>query len=173
MTTSDKEILHKRAISNACNDKRAELAQAECIDTLEFALFNNNYALRASYASKVHYLREITRIPGAPPFVQGVINLRGDIISLVNLQSLLNIKERGLTELNRVVVISNGTNYFGLICDKIHGIAKRNISELSHSAANSSDKHSLYSEGIFCDNTILLNAEYLLNSPEIIITKHE
>jgi purine-binding chemotaxis protein CheW len=169
MVKSDREILKERAVRNALIIKESGGSMAEPADTLEFTLLKQRFAIESRYASEVHFIREITPIPGAPSFVSGVIIHRGRIVSLINLRTLFKMKERGLTELNKFIIISNKDNYFGIIADSITGILKKDLAEVMPPPDTIEQHLSAYITGIFPDGVIMLDAEKLLTSQEIII----
>jgi chemotaxis signal transduction protein len=65
----------------------------------------------------------ITPVPGTPEYISGICAIRGEIISLVDLRALFSTGGRGLTDLNRVIVVTDGTMTFGILADYITGIA--------------------------------------------------
>ena len=91
----------------------------------EVSRFNRMYqefAVDMKYIREVIQTSEITPVPGTPDFIAGICSVRGEIISLVDLRTLLSIPEKGLTDLNRVIVLTDGNLTFGLLADQITGI---------------------------------------------------
>ncbi len=166
---TEKEILKERAIKNAGVTGEFKKIAKEPLEVLEFTLLNQKYAFERRFASEVHFLKEITTIPGAPDFVSGVIFHRGRIISLVNLRTLFKMKERGLTDFNKFIIISEKETYFGIITDSITGIAVKDKSLINQAPSTVDPLISAYIKGIFDDGVILLDALKLLTSPEIIV----
>ncbi|MGE0091159.1 MAG: chemotaxis protein CheW [Bacteroidales bacterium] len=166
------QILRHRAEENARKEIDVMESIAKPVEVLKFSLLNRLYALDIKYVSEVSYIREITPIPGTPQFVAGVINLRGKIISAISIKTLFSLEERGLTEQNRLIVLKNNSNIiFGVICDAIGEITKMDMATLEEPPANFPSGLTRYISGIFPDNTILLNANKLTTSNEIIIKK--
>lgn len=166
---TEKEILKERAIRNAEVAGTGLSAYKEPVEILAFTLLNQKFAFERRYASEVHFLKEITIIPGAPDFVSGVIFHRGRIISLVNLRTLFKMRERGLTDLNKFIILSDKDTYFGIITDTITGISTKDKSTMT-TPPNTIDPYvSAYIKGVFEDGTVLLDALKLLTSPEIIV----
>jgi chemotaxis signal transduction protein len=115
-----RKILEDRARKIAAPEAGA--AEAGIVDVLRFQLAYQEYALEMRYVREVILTGEITPVPGAPPFISGICAARGQIISLVDLRVLLALPEKGLTDLNRVIVITDGNITFGILADNITGI---------------------------------------------------
>lgn len=141
----------------------------EIISVVEFLLMPERYALEGNFVSEVFFLKEITAIPGTPPFVMGVINLRGKIVSVINLKSLFNLKDKGLTDLNKVIVLKNEEMEFGIVSDSIVGNKNIEVNTLSSPPMTLDHNGAQYITGITPDGLILLDAAKLLSSKQIII----
>lgn len=170
---SEQEILKARAISNSVNDTDSQSIAKIPIAIIKFSLLSRVYAFETKYVSEVHLIKGITTVPGTPLFVAGVINLRGRIISAINLKTLLQMGEKGLTDQNRLIVLFLNSMYFGVICDTVLGIFPEDQALLKSAPNNLPKNYSNYITGIFPDNTILLDAQNILTSSEIIISNNE
>jgi len=95
----------------------------ERIEVLKFRLAYQEYAMSMKYVREVVLTGGITPVPGTPEYISGICAIRGEIISLVDLRALFSVYDRGLTDLNRVIVVTNGTMTFGILADYITGIA--------------------------------------------------
>ncbi|UFU01118.1 chemotaxis protein CheW [Radiobacillus kanasensis] len=80
-------------------------------------LDNQEYALDIQKVVSIETIKELTRIPGTPSYLKGVLNLRGHISPIIDLKEILNMGEAAKTELSRIVIVYvNGTQY-GFIVD--------------------------------------------------------
>jgi purine-binding chemotaxis protein CheW len=93
------------------------------IEVLKFRLAYKEYAIGMKYVREVVLTGGITPVPGTPEYISGICAIRGEIISLVDLRALFSISGSGLTDLNRVIVVTDGTMTFGILADYITGIA--------------------------------------------------
>ena len=93
------------------------------IEVLKFRLAYQEYAIGMKYVREVVLTGRITPVPGTPEYISGICAIRGEIISLVDLRALFSISGKGLTDLNRVIVVTDGTMTFGILADYITGIA--------------------------------------------------
>lgn len=163
----NREILKERALKNSLIEKEMPLVKHP-LSVVEFGINNQRFAVEERFASEVHMLKEITPIPGAPPYVSGVVSYRGRIVSLINFRILLNIRERGLTEQNKVLIISANNSYFGIVTDYISEIKELDKTQLSQLPPTISQETSKYSLGVFPDGLVLLDGDKLIT--ETIVT---
>lgn len=166
-----REILLERAKQISGRRDVYNQIDGKSISVIEFLLIPERYAFEEIYVSEVLFLKEITTVPGVPPFVMGVINLRGKIISIVNLKNLFNLKDRGLTELNKVMILKNDKMEFGVVADSITGNKSIFLNTLSPPPITLGKIEAEYIRGITPDGLILLNADCLLSSNHLIIDK--
>jgi len=163
----DITILQDRAQNLAGRKKTAGEADGSQISVVEFLLMPERYAIEEKYISEVFFLKDITPVPGTPPYVMGVINLRGRIVSVVNLKSLFRLKDRGLTDLNKVIVIQHGDMEFGIVSDAIAGSKTIDSGQLSEPPLSLQGQGADYISGVTSDGLILLNAMALLSGKAI------
>ncbi|MDI1471799.1 MAG: protein phosphatase CheZ [Thermodesulfovibrio sp.] len=90
-----------------------------------FLLNENEYIIPILKVQEIIKIPQITKMPGVPYYVEGITNLRGRVIPVVNLKRLLSLPEE--TEGNKVIVISSGKITFGALVDNITGVV--NIDE--------------------------------------------
>lgn len=74
--------------------------------------------------------QEVTRVPKAPSFVEGVINLRGEIVPIVDLRKrfMLNVKE--VSSETRVIIVESNENLVGMIVDSVAEVLRVNLSAI-------------------------------------------
>jgi len=166
--TKEEQILEERARQTA--QKQEEIDQSvESTRIIEFLLFPERYAIESVYVREVLTITEVTEIPGTPPYLLGVIHYRGSILSVINLKELLGLNERGLTEMNKVLLLSNGTMEFGLVTDGIFGSFDIQLSQISKAPINISKAGAAFLSGVLTNVSILLNGSQLLESESLII----
>lgn len=92
-----------------------------------FILEENEYTIPILKVQEIIKMPSITKMPNAPYYVEGISNLRGRVIPVVNIKRLLGIPEQRQGE--KVIVISSGKIIFGALVDDITGVV--NIDESS------------------------------------------
>jgi purine-binding chemotaxis protein CheW len=96
--------------------------EAERIEVLAFSLAGETYGVETCHVREVRQLKDLTAVPCTPPFLAGVMNLRGRIIAIIDLRKFFELPTKGLTELNRAIVLTGGDNELGLLADSIDGV---------------------------------------------------
>jgi purine-binding chemotaxis protein CheW len=94
----------------------------ETIEVVTFALASEQYALPTRFVREVVRLADPTPLPGAPPFLAGVLNLRGDLLALVDLRPFLGTAAHEATGPARVLVLGDGRAEFGILADAAHEV---------------------------------------------------
>jgi purine-binding chemotaxis protein CheW len=93
---------------------------------LTFALNNEEYGIEILKVNQIIRLQEITTIPRTPPFVRGVINLRGMIIPIIDLRRKFAMTDHADTERSCIVVINleqdNKHVQMGIVIDEVREV---------------------------------------------------
>jgi purine-binding chemotaxis protein CheW len=163
-----KKILKARAQALAQEPKR-NLVPEDNIVVVEFALAYEKYGIESAYVREVYPLKELTPLPCTPPFVLGVINVRGQILSVIDIKKFFDLPEKGLTDLNKVIIIHSGSMEYGILADMIIGARNVSISELQPSLPTLTGIREEYLRGITKDQVVILDAEKLLLDRKIIV----
>ena len=165
-----RSVLKARAQALAVK-KKDETGQKECIEIVVFGLASETYGIENSFIREVYPLKDYTTLPGTPPFVLGIMNVRGQIVSVINLKKLFNLPEKGLGELNKVIIIHNERMEFGILADIILGSQSLSINAIQTSLPNISCIGSEYLKGITNEHLIILDARKILEDEKIIVNQ--
>ncbi len=165
---TNEEIFNRRAERISGKSKVLTKIVGETHAVLQFKLGTEKYGLENNYVTEVFALKDITAIPGTPAFVMGVVNRRGRIMCIINLKKLFGIRESGLTEMNRIIVLKHGANEFGLVTDAIENIRNISYTELTDTPLHIENKDK-FLMGILTDGTIILNAMNLITSRKLVV----
>jgi purine-binding chemotaxis protein CheW len=163
-----RSILKERARALALETGPAATAK-DFIDVIEFRLASEAYAIEYSFVREVHPLRDFTPLPGTPPFVLGIVNLRGQIVSVVDLRVFFNLPAKGLGDLNKVIVIRNDGMEFGILADEVTGVRTISRIGIQPSIPTLSGIGSEYLIGITDGGTPVLDAHTILSDERIIV----
>jgi len=124
---------------------------AGTIDVVEFELGGERYALDINLAREIVEMMPITPIPRAPPFISGVINLRGEITNIMNLNTLLGLPEKDVRENQKIIVLvpeaAKGNNV-GIIVDDVSSVRQVSDADIEHIGAGISSEFSQFVKGI-------------------------
>ncbi len=164
---NNKTILKARAKRNA-----EKINHSENLDNIYFLVFRvvkEIYAIENSWIKEVVKVGSFTTIPGTPDFVMGVANIRGNIYSAININRFLSSKEYGLSDLNKLIIISNGDVEFGIVADEIIGFSETQLSVVSEVPDNYNQLYKEFVSGICRSGALILNGKALTESNKIII----
>lgn len=89
-----------------------------------FTLDTEHYGVDISEVWEINTMLEITRIPQAPDFIEGVINLRGQIVPIMDLRKRLALPAKSYDRDTRIMVIQTAGNRLGLIVDSVREVVK-------------------------------------------------
>lgn len=110
---------------------------------------------------------ELTTVPHSPDFVRGVINLRGDVVTVVDLATILGLSSREMTRQSRNVVIKWEDQYIGLNVDGIADIISIAPSKITPPPANVDRADVRFYEGVYTTKDeiiVILNIDEIVSS---------
>ena len=162
-----RRILKTRAMALALEFEKEE--PGERIEIVEFLLSSERYGLELRNVREVWPLKDLTPIPCTPPFVLGVINVRGQILSIIDLKKLLDLPEKGLGDLNKVLILKSDTMEFGILADDIIGVRSVPLRELKQSVPTLTGLGQEYLKGVSKERLIVLDAGRILLDKRIVV----
>ncbi|MBM7855565.1 purine-binding chemotaxis protein CheW [Desulfohalotomaculum tongense] len=95
-----------------------------------FKLGDQKYALPIQETQEIIRMTEVTRIPNASYYLEGIINLRGTILPVINLNRRLGLPEKEVDEETRIVVVENNGQQVGMIVDNVLEVGRYSESEV-------------------------------------------
>jgi purine-binding chemotaxis protein CheW len=161
-------ILKARAQALAREPVQAEAAN-ERLEVVEFLLAYEHYAVESRYVREVYPLENLTPLPCTPAFVLGMINLRGEILSVIDIKKFFDLPEKGLTDLNQVIVLQSQDMIFGVLADSILGVRRLPLAEIQPSLPTLTGIREKYLRGVTPERIVVLDAEKLLTDEKIIV----
>jgi purine-binding chemotaxis protein CheW len=163
------EILKERAEQISGERTGSKSTDGEKLDLVEFMLSPEHYAVEWQYVGEVMFLKDLTPLPGVPAFVAGITNIRGRIVSIVNLKSFLGISSKGITELNKIIILKNTNMEFGILTDSITGTKSISSKLLVDKPLTLKPEIAGLIKGITAEGLIVLDGEALLAANSLII----
>lgn len=143
--------------------------QGSRLDCLEFRLSDESYAVEMSYVAETLPLSDFTPLFCTPPYVLGITNLRGRIISIIDLRRFFELPAVGLSDLNRVIVVSDGSMEFGVLADGIVGMRSVALSELQPAPATFAGMREEFLAGVTADRLALLDMGKILSDKRVVV----
>lgn len=164
----DKQILRARALLLARPPESAS-PDVTSIEVLEFRLAEERYALETRYVREVYPLKNLTPLPCTPPFVLGVVNVRGRIVPVVDLKKFFGLPENGLTDLHRVILAGGNDLEIGILADVSVGVRSIPIDSLQPPMPTLSGIGADYLKGVTAERLVVLDMGRILSDPSLIV----
>jgi purine-binding chemotaxis protein CheW len=161
-------ILRARAKALARPSEHAPAA-APPLDVLEFRLAQERYALETRYVREVYPLKDLTPLPCTPPFVLGIVNVRGRILPVIDLKKFFDLPEQGVTDLHRIILIEGNEMALGLLADAVEGMRPIAADTLQPSLPTLTGIRSEYLKGVTAERLVVLDVARILADPKIIV----
>ena len=89
---------------------------------LTFTLAEEEYALDILTVQEIRCYEPVTRIVGAPPFIKGVVNLRGAIVPIVDMRIKFELEKVDYTDFTVVIILSIAGRLVGIVVDSVSDV---------------------------------------------------
>jgi purine-binding chemotaxis protein CheW len=125
-----------------------EKVEGEELQLVIFSIGREEFAVEVTQVREIIRMEEITRMPKSPPFVEGIINLRGQIIAVIDLAKRLNLEpgERGGEA--RIIVVESGDLKVGMIVDSVSEVLRVSSEAVEPTPALATDVSTAYLQGV-------------------------
>lgn len=165
---TSKSIMNKR--TSAIADKsNLKLASGELHVKNKYISFNLNkdyYCIALDYVKEVLKDTSITNVPGTPDFVEGIMNLRGDYITVINLKNFLGLPSEKANDKKPVIIAKCNELKLALLIDKINELFDFQENDLQEASEGYFSNEFVYNEVLYT----VLNIEKISSDKRIIIT---
>src|SRR3972149_5433447 len=166
-----KNILRERAARLAV-EQEEKAGAGEIVEVVEFLLAHERYAVASEYVREIFPLNDLTPVPCTPRFVLGIVNVRGQVLSVIDIKRFFDMPEKGLTDLNKVIILHSDDMEFGILADAIVGVRNLNLSEIETSLPTLTGIRKEYLMGITRDREVVIDAGKLLTDKGIIVDEN-
>jgi len=136
-----------------------------------FTLGKGSYGIPIENVFEIKKMEDITVVPKAPKFIEGVINLRGNIIPVVDLRKRFGMEKIDFSKKTKIVIVEFGKRQFGLIVDSVAEVLTISSDQIDSNLPSISGLKSEFLEGIGKFETkliIILDISKILQSKEDI-----
>ncbi len=161
-------LLKKRAAAIA-KEPEERMATSDSFEIIKFTLADETYGIDSAFVREVYPMKDFTSLPGVPPFILGIINVRGQILPVVDLKKFFNLPEKGSGELKRVIILRDERMEFGILTDTVIGTKVIYSDEVLPVPSMVTGIGEEYLKGVTKESLIVLNAEKLLADKNIVV----
>lgn len=162
------------AVMDSPSNKTAEIAEYLGGKYLTFLLDNEEYGIEILKVREIINIMDITNVPQTPDFVEGVINLRGKVIPVVDLRTKFGLQRTEYNDQTCIIVVDVGM-MMGIIVDtvqEVHDIPSNNIEPPPQLGSMVDTSFILGMGKVDEDVKILLNIDKVLTSDELVELQH-
>jgi len=143
---------------------------------LTFQLGEENYAVDIMKVREIRGYEPVTRIANSPPFIKGVLNLRGDIVPVIDLRLKFNVGEASYNEFTIVIMLTIQQRIVGVVVDAVSDVIRPTAAELKPPPEFGVAFDHQYLLGLVQQGAqmfILLNIDALITSRELGLFDNE
>ena len=141
----------------------------ELLQLVSFKIGNEEFGINILIVQEIIKTVQITKVPNAPVFVEGIINLRGRVIPVIDLRTRLNLEKKPQDKDTRIIVMEINTKTVGFIVDEVNEVLRipKSITEPPPSMVTGINSEFITAVGKLEDRLItLIDLEKVLSADE-------
>lgn len=141
------------------------------IQLVVFKAGHEKFGIPIDAVREIIKIGPITPIPNTPKFIKGIINVRGEIVTTIDIKKRFSLTSTMNVEPKHIIVTKQDENLFGLVVDEVIEIFRVNQTEISPPPKLISDMHKDYVKGVITHNDeliIVLDLTHVLSHKELI-----
>lgn len=147
----------------------AQTAEDPILQWVTFRLDNETYGINVMQVQEVLRHTEIAPVPGAPEYVLGIINLRGNVVTVIDTRQRFGLAPAPVTEQTRIVIIEADRQVVGILVDSVAEVVYLRQSEIETAPHVGADEAARFIQGVCNKNDellILVDLEKMMTDDE-------
>ncbi|MFZ5594648.1 MAG: chemotaxis protein CheW [Pseudomonadota bacterium] len=138
--------------------RQAEKLENDAISQwVTFYLDGEMYGVNVLQVQEVLRVNEIVPVPGSPDYVLGIINLRGNVVTVIDTRKRFGLRTKELEDVSRIVIIEVMENVVGMLVDSVAEVVYLRTSEIESAPNVGNEESSRYIQGVSNrDNQLLI-----------------
>jgi purine-binding chemotaxis protein CheW len=161
-------VLKARAEALARGSRESANAR-QFLDVVSFLFGQEKYGVETRYVREVFPVDDLTPLPGTPPFVLGIVNVRGQVVSVIDLRRLFDLPPAGVSDLDCIIVLNHGGMELGVMGNAVLGVTQVPVDELQPALPTLTGLRGEYLKGVTKDRMAVLDGARLLCDERIIV----
>ncbi|MGN0921760.1 MAG: chemotaxis protein CheW [Cellvibrio sp.] len=144
-------------------------AEDPILQWVTFRLEGETYGINVMQVQEVLRYSEIAPVPGAPSYVLGIINLRGNVVTVIDTRHRFNLPAGEITDNTRIVIIETERHVIGILVDSVAEVVYLRQSEIETAPNVGNEESAKFIQGVCHKNDellILIDLNKLLSSEE-------
>lgn len=123
-------------------------ANDEVLQWVTFRLENETYGINVMQVQEVLRYTDIAPVPGAPAYVLGIINLRGNVVTVIDTRSRFGLQFSDTTESTRIVIIEAEKQVIGILVDSVAEVVYLRTSEIDNAPNVGTEESAKFIQGV-------------------------
>ena len=151
------------------NGVSADSSNKEILRWVTFHLGNEVYGVNVMQVKEVLRYTEIAPVPGSPEYVPGIINLRGNVVTVIDTRMRFGLEHAPVTDNSRIVIIEAEKQVVGILVDSVAEVVDLNSSDIDPAPNIGTEESAEFIKGVSNRNNellILIDLNRLLNDEE-------
>jgi len=113
-----------------------------------FYLDNEKYGINVMQVQEVLRVTEIAPVPGSPDYVLGIINLRGNVVTVIDTRKRFGLEPRELDDAARIVIVESNDQVVGIMVDSVAEVVDLRVSEVEPAPNVGTEDSSRFIQGV-------------------------
>jgi purine-binding chemotaxis protein CheW len=142
------------------------------VDNIEIILFTlayEMYGIETLYVREIYPLKGLTPLPSTPSFLLGITNVRGMILPVIDIKKFINLPEKSITDLNKLIILNSNDFEIAILADLIIGAVKVDFNKLQPALPTLTGIRADFLKGVTNEGVIILDGEKISMDKRIII----
>jgi len=123
-------------------------SENEILQRVTFQLENETYGINVMQVQEILRYSEIAAVPGAPDYVLGIINIRGNVVTVIDTRSRFGLMPAEITDSSRIVIIEAETQVIGILVDSVAEVVYLNKSDIEDAPNVGTEESSQFIQGV-------------------------
>ncbi|HAS15256.1 MULTISPECIES: chemotaxis protein CheW [Idiomarina] len=120
----------------------------EVLQWVTFQLEQETYGINVMQVQEVLRYSEIAPVPGAPNYVLGIINLRGNVVTVIDTRLRFGLQTTEVTDNSRIVIIESEQQVIGILVDSVAEVVYLKTSEIDSAPNVGTDESARFIQGV-------------------------
>ena len=150
-------------------NQAVESANDSISQWVTFYLDSEKYGINVMSVQEVLRITDIAPVPGAPHYVLGIINLRGNVVTVIDTRTRFGLSEKESDDATRIVIIESENQVIGILVDSVAEVVDLRKSDIETTPNVGNDESSKYIQGVSSQGEqllILVDVDKLLTEEE-------
>ncbi|WP_454784175.1 chemotaxis protein CheW [Legionella sp. WA2024007413] len=145
--------------------------EQQLVQLIVFRTGNEEFCIPINDAQEIIKVVPITPIPDSPYFMRGLINVRGDIVAIIDIKKLFSLPSIDIDNPKHIIITKQRSGIFGLIVDEVVEVLRVNGTDINQNPSSIVNIHEKYVGGVVIYENrliILLDLSSILTQEELI-----